>query len=82
MMRSEAKKIYGVDVLGMIAILKHIRKLLVIRKLRRQWGDYRRDLIICRKFSHLSHLADYFQVQQRYTRIRLYTKAHQQRGTI
>lgn len=82
MMRSETKKIYGVDVLGMIAMFKQLRKWRTIRKLRNRWSDYRRDLVTCRKFSHLSRHVDYFHVQQRYKRIRLYTKAHQQRGDI
>lgn len=82
MMRSEAKKIYGTNVFGIVAMLHQLRRWLAIRELRGCWSDSRDGLVICRKFSHLNHHADYFEVQQRYTRIRLYTKAHQQRGTI
>lgn len=82
MMRSEAKKIYGTNVFGIVAMLHQLRRWWAIRELRGCWNDSRDGLVICRKFSHLSHYADYFEVQQRYTRIRLYTKAHQQRGAI
>lgn len=81
-MRSEAKKIYGTNVFGIVAMLHQMRRWLAIRELRGCWKDSRSALVACRKFSHLSHYADYFQVQQRYTRIRLYTKAHQLRGAI
>ncbi|MGO2335951.1 hypothetical protein [Providencia sp.] len=82
MMRSESKEIYGVNVFGLIAMFKQLRKLWVIRKLRRRWNDSRRDLITCRKFRHLNHHADHFQVKQRYEHIRLYVETHQQRGAI
>jgi len=53
MMRSETKTIYGVDVLGMIAMFKQLRKWRTIRKLRNRWNQSRRDLVTCRKFRHL-----------------------------
>lgn len=82
MMRSETKTIYGVDVLGMIAMFKQLRKWRTIRKLRNRWNQSRRDLVTCRKFRHLNHYADDFQVQQRYKHMREYVKSHQQRGAI
>ncbi len=82
MMRSETKTIYGVDVLGMIAMFKQLRKWRTIRKLRNRWNQSRRDLVTCRKFRHLNHHADDFQVQQRYKHMREYVKSHQQRGAI
>ncbi|HHR6130127.1 TPA: hypothetical protein ACS72K_001731 [Providencia alcalifaciens] len=82
MMRSEAKKIYGTNVFGIVAMLHQLRRWWAIRDLRSRWNDSRDGLVICIKFSHLSHHADYFEVHQRYTRIRLYTKAHQLRGAI
>ncbi|HHR6334798.1 TPA: hypothetical protein ACS735_002637 [Providencia alcalifaciens] len=81
-MRSEAKKIYGTSVFGIVAMLHQLRRWLAIRDLRSRWNDSRDGLVICKKFSHLNHYADYFQVQQRYCRIRLYTKAYQNRGVI
>lgn len=81
-MRSESKEIYGVNVFGMIAMFKQLRKWRAIRKLRKRWNDSRRDLVTCRKFRHLNHHADHFQVKQRYKHIRLYVEAHQQRGAI
>ncbi|WP_230088692.1 hypothetical protein [Providencia sp. wls1943] len=82
MMRSEAKKIYGTNVFGIVAMLHQLRRWWAIRDLRSRWNDSRDGLVICRKFSHLSYYADYFQVQQRYKRIRMFAKAHQQRGAI
>ncbi|WP_272659195.1 MULTISPECIES: hypothetical protein [Providencia] len=82
MMRSETKTIYGVDVLGMIAMFKQLRKWRTIRKLRNRWNQSRRDLVTCRKFRRLNHHADHFQVQQRYKHMREYVKSHQQRGAI
>ncbi|MEQ5184085.1 hypothetical protein ABN222_06090 [Providencia alcalifaciens] len=81
-MRNEAKKIYGTNVFGIVAMLHQLRRWLAIRDLRSRWNDSRDGLVICRKFSQLSHHADCFQVQQHYCRIRLYTKAYQQRGVI
>ena len=81
-MSSESKEIYGVNVFGMIAMFKQLRKWRTIRKLRKRWNDSRRDLVTCRKFRHLNHHADYFQVKQRYKHIRLYVETHQQRGAI
>ena len=77
-----SKEIYGVDVLGMIAMFKQVRKWWTIRKLRRRWNESRRDLVFYRTLPYLSHRAKYFQVQQRYKHIRQYVKVHQQRGTI
>lgn len=81
-MRSETKTIYGVDVLGMIAMLKEIRRWWTIRELRGCWNDSRRGLVACRKFNHLNSVSEHFNVQQRYKRIRMFAKPHQQRGVI
>lgn len=81
-MRSESKTIYGVDVLGMIAMLKEIRRWWISRELRGCWNDSRRGLVACRKFNHLNSVSEHFNVQQRYKRIRMFAKPHQQRGVI
>lgn len=82
MMRSESKEIYGANVFGLVAMLHQLRRWWAIRELSSFWNQDRYCLGICKKFSHLAHHADYFHIQQRYKRIRLYTRTHQQRGVI
>lgn len=82
MMRSEAKKIYGTNVFGIVAMLHQLRRWWAIRELRGCWNDYRSALVACRKFNHLNSVSEHFNVQQRYKRIRMFAKAHQQRGAI
>lgn len=82
MMRSEAKKIYGTNVFGIVATLHQLRRWLAIRELRGCWNDSRSALVACRKFNHLNSVSEHFNVQQRYKQIRMFAKAHQQRGAI
>lgn len=82
MMRSETKTIYGVDVLGMIAMFKEIRRWWTIRELRSFWNADRYFLVMCRKFKHLNCHVDSFNAQQRYEFVREFVKHHQQRGAI
>ncbi|HHR5900640.1 TPA: hypothetical protein ACS7XC_001543 [Providencia alcalifaciens] len=81
-MRSGSRDIYGVNVLPLIAIIYQLRRRRAIWNLRRRWNNYRRDLMLCKQYHHLSHHTEYFDVQQRYERMRLYVKAYQQRGDI
>ncbi|ENY6787171.1 hypothetical protein ACF1CY_004706 [Providencia rettgeri] len=81
MMRSETKTIYGVDVLGIISMLKEIRRWWVISKLRRRCKRDRKLLVFLRRRGmHLSTAS--VEVDIRYKRIRLLFKFHQQRGAI
>lgn len=82
MMRSETKKIYGANVFGMIDTLHQLRRWWAIRELRGCWNDSRSALVACRKFNHLNSVSEHFNVHQRYKRIRMFAKAHQQRGAI
>lgn len=82
MMRSESKEIYGVDVFGIISMLKEIRRWWIIRGLRDYWKKDRYFLVMCRKFKHLNHHIDSFNVQQRYEFVSKFAKHHQQRGVI
>ncbi|WP_430248258.1 hypothetical protein ACIH2S_06075 [Providencia sp. PAZ2] len=82
MMRSEAKKIYGTNVFGIVAMLHQLRRWWAIRELRGCWNDSRSALVACGKFNHLNSVSEHFNVQQRYKRIRMFAKAHQQRGAI
>ncbi|WOC01193.1 MULTISPECIES: hypothetical protein [unclassified Providencia] len=81
-MRSESKEIYGANVFGLMAMFHQLRRWLVIRELRGCWSDSRRGLVACRKFNHLNSVSEHFNVQQRYKRIRMFVKPHQQRGVI
>lgn len=81
-MRSEAKKIYGTNVFGIVAMLHQLRRWWAIRELRSFWNADRYFLVICRKFKHLNCHIDSFNVQQRYEFVREFIKHHQQRGTI
>ena len=81
-MRSESKEIYGVDVLGIISMLKEIRRWWAIRELRRQWNQDRYFLTISRKYKHLNCLVDGFSVQHRYKHVRLFAEVFKQKGFI
>lgn len=81
-MRSETKTIYGVDVLGMVAMLKEIRRWWILRQLRKDWNHSYKSLLLCRKFSHLSNYEDLFNIENRYDFTRSFVKYHQLRGTI
>ncbi|HHR6138083.1 TPA: hypothetical protein ACS72F_001977 [Providencia alcalifaciens] len=48
MMRSEAKKIYGTNVFGIVAMLHQLRRWWAIRDLRSRWNDSRDGLVICK----------------------------------
>lgn len=82
MMRSEAKKIHGTNVFGIIAMLKEIRRWWTIRKLRNHWNKERYFFTKYRELPHMKCLADGFDIDQRYEFIRVLVADHQQRGDI
>ncbi|MEX9782231.1 hypothetical protein AB7315_21550 [Providencia manganoxydans] len=82
MMRSESKEIYGANVFGLVAMLHQLRRWWILRELRLNWAENYKYLVMCRKHSHLNKHIEYFSIQQRYERIRLFAMPHQQRGAI
>ncbi|MGO2306732.1 MAG: hypothetical protein ACTH5W_18730 [Providencia sp.] len=67
-MRSESKEIYGVNVFGLIAVIKQLRRWWLICELRGTWNDDRKLLVIFRQRGIENHTGT-LSVQQRYMRI-------------
>ncbi|ATG18056.1 hypothetical protein CO695_17755 [Providencia alcalifaciens] len=81
MMHCESKEIYGVDVLGLVAVWHQLRRWWLIGKLRKRCKRDRKLLVLLRRRGmHLATAS--LGVDIRYKRIRLCFEYHQQRGDI